>query len=61
MNNRLAIIGSSDLGQLIAYHAKQSCNYDVVGYYDDFNLDYCKDYAVKLITERLNDVVNQLK
>lgn len=29
--------------------------------YDDFNLDYCKDYAVKLITERLNDVVNQLK
>jgi sugar O-acyltransferase (sialic acid O-acetyltransferase NeuD family) len=37
MNNRLAVIGSSDLGQLIAYHAKQSCNYEVVGYYDDFN------------------------
>ena len=29
--------------------------------YGDFNLDYCKDYAVKLISERLNDVVNQLK
>ena len=29
--------------------------------YDDFNLDYCKDYAVKLISERLNDVINQLK
>lgn len=29
--------------------------------YDDFNLDYCKDYAVKLISERLTDVINQLK
>ena len=32
---RLAIIGSGDLGQLIAYHAENNSNYDVVGYFDD--------------------------
>lgn len=37
MSKRLAIIGSSDLGQLIAHHAQKSLGYDVVGYYDDFN------------------------
>jgi sugar O-acyltransferase (sialic acid O-acetyltransferase NeuD family) len=37
MNNRLAIIGSSDLGQLIAHHAAVNCGFNVMGYYDDFN------------------------
>lgn len=29
--------------------------------YKDFTLDYCKEYAVKLFSDRLNDVLNQLK
>lgn len=33
---RLAIIGSSDLGQLIAYHAFTDKHYNVVGFYDDY-------------------------
>lgn len=37
MIKRLAIIGSSDLGQLIAYHAEANCGFKVMGYYDDFN------------------------
>lgn len=37
MSNRLAIIGSSDLGQLIAHHAAANCGFQVIGYYDDFN------------------------
>jgi len=37
MSNRLAIIGSSDLGQLIAHHAAVNCGFQVMGYYDDFN------------------------
>jgi|ERR1700757_1478864 len=36
MNKLLAIIGSADLGQLIAHHAKSS-SYEIVGYYDDFS------------------------
>ena len=36
MNKRLAIIGSSDLGQLIAHHAAQLSEFTVVGYYDDY-------------------------
>ncbi|WP_338760796.1 acetyltransferase [Bernardetia sp. ABR2-2B] len=35
MKKKLAIIGSGDLGQLIAHHAK-SCNFEIVGFYDDF-------------------------
>jgi sugar O-acyltransferase (sialic acid O-acetyltransferase NeuD family) len=35
MNKRLAIIGSSDLGQLIAHHASLLPDIEVVGYYDD--------------------------
>lgn len=37
MSKRLAIIGSSDLGQLIAHHAMVNCGFQVMGYYDDFN------------------------
>jgi sugar O-acyltransferase (sialic acid O-acetyltransferase NeuD family) len=33
---RLAIIGSGDLGQLIAYHASNDRHYAVVGFFDDF-------------------------
>jgi len=33
---RLAIIGSGDLGQLIAYHAINSKKYEFVGFFDDF-------------------------
>lgn len=33
---RLAIIGSGDLGQQIAYHSKYSSQYEVVGFFDDF-------------------------
>lgn len=37
MSKRLAIIGSSDLGQLIAHHAVSNCGFAMAGYYDDFN------------------------
>ena len=33
---RLAIIGSGDLGQLLAHHAATSCGKRVVGFFDDF-------------------------
>ena len=33
---RLAIIGSGDLGQQIAYHAGQDNHYTVAGFFDDF-------------------------
>ena len=33
---RLGIIGSADLGQLIAYHANSSGNYQVTAFFDDF-------------------------
>lgn len=33
---KCAIIGSGDLGQLIAYHAKATCQYEVAGYFNDY-------------------------
>ncbi|WCO02520.1 acetyltransferase [Psychroserpens ponticola] len=33
---KLAIIGSGDLGQLIAYHAMHDKQFEVVGFFDDF-------------------------
>lgn len=33
---RLAILGSGDLGQLIAHHAATDGHYQVVGYFDDY-------------------------
>ncbi|MFM7730380.1 MAG: acetyltransferase [Flavobacteriales bacterium] len=33
---KLAIIGSGDLGQQIAWHAKQTGRFEVVGFFDDF-------------------------
>jgi sugar O-acyltransferase (sialic acid O-acetyltransferase NeuD family) len=41
MSKRLAIIGSGDLGQQIAHHAKFN-NFEIIGYFDDFN-DTSKD------------------
>ena len=35
---RLAIIGSSDLGQLMAHHATVDKHYKVVGFYDDYKI-----------------------
>ena len=35
---KIAIIGAGELGKLITHHAQQSIeNYDIAGYYDDFN------------------------
>lgn len=33
---RLAIIGASDLGEMIAYHAQNTGTYEVVGFFDDY-------------------------
>jgi sugar O-acyltransferase (sialic acid O-acetyltransferase NeuD family) len=33
---KLAIIGSGDLGQLIAHHAAQDSGYEVIGFFNDF-------------------------
>ena len=33
---RLAIIGSGDLGELIAYHAINDRHYEVIGFFDDY-------------------------
>ena len=33
---KLAIIGSGDLGRLIAYHAIQDNQFQVVGFFDDY-------------------------
>jgi sugar O-acyltransferase (sialic acid O-acetyltransferase NeuD family) len=35
---KLAIIGSGDLGQQIAYHAINDQQFDVVGFFDDFSV-----------------------
>jgi sugar O-acyltransferase (sialic acid O-acetyltransferase NeuD family) len=35
---KLAIIGSGDLGQLIAYHAIHDHHYNVVGFFDDYKV-----------------------
>ena len=35
---QLAIIGSGDLGQQIAYHAVQDKQFEVAGYFDDFRV-----------------------
>jgi sugar O-acyltransferase (sialic acid O-acetyltransferase NeuD family) len=35
---RLAIIGSGDLGQLIAYHASNDNHYTIAGFFDDYQV-----------------------
>ena len=34
---KLAIIGSGDLGHLIAHHAKTDSNYEIIGFFDDYS------------------------
>jgi sugar O-acyltransferase (sialic acid O-acetyltransferase NeuD family) len=36
MTSRLAIIGASDLGKLIAYHAQSNGRFAIAGFFDDF-------------------------
>ena len=45
---RLAIIGSGDLGQLIAHHAFDDNHYQIAGFFDDFRApgDLAGDYPV---------------
>jgi len=52
---RLAIIGSGDLGQLIAYHSKTDNHYDVVGFFDDYKSkdEFVDGYS---ILGNINDV-----
>jgi len=49
MRKRLAIVGSKDLGRLIAYYAVHSCDYDVVGYYDDFAIEGDIQYSTPIL------------
>jgi len=52
---RIAIIGSGDLGQLIAYHCKIDKQAEVVGFFDDFK---SKDEKINLlpILGEINDI-----
>ena len=60
MNNRLSIIGSGDLGRLIAYHAQENCGYEVIGYYDDFNSDNLNSDS-KPILGKLDQIENDFQ
>jgi sugar O-acyltransferase (sialic acid O-acetyltransferase NeuD family) len=53
---KLAIIGSGDLGQLMAHHATDS-GFEVIGYYDDFQVEgsYIKE---KIILGNTNKIAN---
>lgn len=54
---RLAIIGSGDLGQQIAYHSVNSSHYDVVGFFDDFKFRGTTICGLPIIG-RIKDVLN---
>ncbi len=54
---RLAIIGSSDLGQQIAYHAQQDGHYSVVGFFDDFEKPGTTKHEVTILGG-INDLMN---
>ncbi|WP_338793462.1 acetyltransferase [Bernardetia sp. MNP-M8] len=59
MKIKLAIIGAGDLGQLIAHHAK-SCNFEVVGFYDDFQTS--ENAADKFtLLGKISDIENDFK
>lgn len=53
---KLAIIGSGDLGQLIAYHAAESSNYEVVGFFNDY-LEKGSKVHSKTILGGTNDIL----
>jgi sugar O-acyltransferase (sialic acid O-acetyltransferase NeuD family) len=52
---KLAILGSGDLGQLIAHHAEEDGHYSVVGFFDDFMKEGSIIGQVKVIG-KLNEV-----
>lgn len=54
---RLAIIGSGDLGQLIAYHAQIDSNKEVVGFFNDFEERGTKVNNIPILGG-LEDVLN---
>jgi sugar O-acyltransferase (sialic acid O-acetyltransferase NeuD family) len=57
---RLAIIGSGDLGQLIAYHASNDNHYSIAGFVDDF--EELDSFKVGIpILGSIKDVIELLK
>ncbi|MEH1008493.1 acetyltransferase [Winogradskyella sp. ECml5-4] len=52
---KLAIIGSGDLGQLIAYHARNDKQFEVVGFFDDFTVLNSFVGTIKVIG-RISDI-----
>jgi sugar O-acyltransferase (sialic acid O-acetyltransferase NeuD family) len=46
---RLAIIGSGDLGHLIAYHAKNDSKMEVVGFFDDFQKEKSTVHGIPIL------------
>ena len=57
---RLAIIGSSDLAQLIAYHAVADKQYEVVGFYDDFK-NHGDNIEGVVVLGKINNIENDYK
>lgn len=45
---RLAIIGSGDLGRLIAYHAS-TCGFEIVGFFNDFEPEGVDAFGLKIL------------
>jgi sugar O-acyltransferase (sialic acid O-acetyltransferase NeuD family) len=54
---RLAIIGSGDLGQLIAHHASNDKQYEVMGFFDDYRQKGDKTGNVHVLG-KIADVIN---
>ena len=54
---KLAIIGSGDLGQQIAYHARADKKYEVVGFFDDFKENYEKVNGISILG-KISDIIN---
>jgi sugar O-acyltransferase (sialic acid O-acetyltransferase NeuD family) len=53
---RLAIIGSGDLGQQIAYHANNDNKFEVVGFFDDFESPETSTSKILGTVERVEKV-----
>ncbi|AYB33102.1 acetyltransferase [Chryseolinea soli] len=53
---RLAIIGSGDLGQQIAYHAREDGHYEPAGFFDDFEAPGTVKHGVQ-VWGGVNDVL----
>lgn len=57
---RLAIIGSGDLGQLIAHHAKSTKLFEVIGFFDDFKMPGEIVKNIKVIG-KTSDLIREFK